>query len=488
MNKLEQRIARALHEQAEADVPSVDLWPDIRAQLTTTQSRKRSRFALSTTHTRRLAFALVLLLIMSGAAWAMPGFFDAQDDGLRQVAQAGLSQRIEQSQTIDGVTVTLHEAYADEERIAVGLTTNAVAGTRYSINISGDSLSNLVGRNETSLDNEIPPDMYFLLRSYSYRSNQRASEDDSEEGALFTFHPRSIVSSNGRLDLRLSGIYVYPSMEGGNTEKWIGPFVFDFSVPFNTGKTIEINQTQQAAGVTMTLKRINVLPSAMHAVLCFDQPTPGPSWTPSSTLFVDDLKTVDGAPEVLTGADAGCFQHTLEISVANASGWILRVDTLYRGGGETAEKFWTDPEEIVGPWEFHYPQPQPEPERVLKRGQVIGDYGDVQGVNWFMLALDQRDGGLMYKLYCEEALSYRGYRLDLFDQTVAVFDPGPHGPVQHCAAGQVVAAGGPIMPPGPLPLQFDVWFRFREEGLPGDLDDYRRFIWDADGQLYRDNE
>jgi hypothetical protein len=90
------------------------------------------------------------------------------------------------------------------------------------------------------------------------------------------------------------------------------------------------------------------------------------------------------------------------------------------------------------------------------------------------------------ELSCIHAKSYIGYRIDLFDQTVAILDHGLLGPVQHCAEGEVVAAGGPIMPPGPFPLQFDLRLAFYdvdEHGLYQGSNS-QHFIWDADGQLY----
>lgn len=480
MNNLEQRLARALHDQATADVPTTDLWPAIHAQLAVTPPRQRAWRTRLTSRPAQLAVVLALIVVVSGAAWILPGFFDSWDGGLLQVARAGLSQPIEQTQTIDGVTVTLNEAYADTERIAVVVTTTAPPGMSYSFQPAPEGLA---GRNGTWLTESR------LSDSYTGGEIKLGEQVFQEERAFLNYYPESIGSANGWLNLRLR-VDVQPYRTGGT--RWtplpvVGPFIFDFSVPLNTATTHEISRTQQAAGVTMTLKRITVLPSMTNAVLCFDQPTPGPLWKPDATLVVDDLDD-RGTWERLTGTDAGCGQLSFHLSVAQASGWILRVDELYRGGVETAEQLWPDPEAIVGPWEFHYPQPQPAPPIVLKRGESINRYGFGQGLQGIMLRIESRDGGLMYTLVCDEAMAYRGYQIDLFDQHVAVLDHGPNGPVQHCAAGQIVAAGGPIRPPGPFPLQFKVRLRIRDDSLVDSMEFNKRFIWDADGQVYYDDQ
>jgi hypothetical protein len=177
----------------------------------------------------------------------------------------------------------------------------------------------------------------------------------------------------------------------------IGPFVFDFSVPLNTDKIVQINHTQRAAGVTMTLKRINVLPASMDAVLCFDQPTPGDPWMPDATLFVDDLDGRGNYEDVLTGADAGCVQQSFDLSSANADGWVLRVDSLFRSSVMTDAKLWTERDEIVGPWEFPYPAwAHAPPPRVLERNGRIDERTILGGVNNFEMTIEPRDGGLMY--------------------------------------------------------------------------------------------
>ena len=68
-------------------------------------------------------------------------------------------------------------------------------------------------------------------------------------------------------------------------EAIVGPFTFDFSVPFIPGRVAEVNQTVEAAGVAVRLERVVVTPSETRAYLRFDPPGGAEmGWTAIVTL------------------------------------------------------------------------------------------------------------------------------------------------------------------------------------------------------------
>lgn len=121
----ERRIVQSLHEIAGQAVPDdLDLWPAIRARVA---PRHRSRWVhlKPTTRPGWALLVLALCLALGAGAWAVSPIVDRLfrvDSGLNHVGQTGLGQDLALSQTVDGVTVTLEQAYADANRIAIGLT------------------------------------------------------------------------------------------------------------------------------------------------------------------------------------------------------------------------------------------------------------------------------------------------------------------------------------------------------------------------------
>lgn len=154
----------------------------------------------------------------------------------------------------------------------------------------------------------------------------------------------------------------------------------------------------------------------------------------------------------------------------------------------------SDAEEIDGPWEFHYPAPQPAP--LFERGDPIRPQAQARGrsssdvlavgLNWLNVTIEHVEDGLMYQVVCREAKDYNAYRVEIFRQTVAVSDAGRDGPRQHCVAGEVLAAGGPLVPPGLLPYEFGIKLSVKDDQLGGGFSSASRYIWESDGQIYRE--
>jgi hypothetical protein len=109
-------IKHALHDIAQQEIPDdmKSLWPAIQARM----ERKTTRRVLRLTRFGWVTAIIVFSLMIGAGAYAFYQFGQGGDPGLSHLDE-DLITSIDQSVTIDGVTVTLDWVYADEHRIAL---------------------------------------------------------------------------------------------------------------------------------------------------------------------------------------------------------------------------------------------------------------------------------------------------------------------------------------------------------------------------------
>ena len=113
----ERLITQALQDQARKDIPEdMNLLPDMQVNMARL-SRRTARSRV----TWLVAAALTMLALTVVAYAASQLLQDIVDPGLRGASEADLVTNLNMEQTIDGVTVKLNYAYADSNRISVGL-------------------------------------------------------------------------------------------------------------------------------------------------------------------------------------------------------------------------------------------------------------------------------------------------------------------------------------------------------------------------------
>jgi hypothetical protein len=362
-----QQVTQILQEIAEQEVPAnLDLWPAIRARVQ--PQRRSSRWAQLMPNTRLgWAFlALVLFLALGAVTHAVAPVVERlfqQDAGLQQVGQANLAQELNLSQTVDGVTVTLERAYADANRIVVGFTIKDPNGQRYDpyhhltlTDMAGTVFSGTIGFGVTGqsdiLQVSLPP---------------------GEGANVICFDAASVEGAPAELDLRLVMEVVEalpldafeppptsdsppaePPMVVVEEEAIVGPFTFDFSVPFIPGRVAEVNQTIEAAGVAVRLERVVVTPSETRAYLRFDSPGGAEMhWTPMAMLQApgEDGKSHTG---YVGSYGPASYQYGFLASLYDQQGeWTLTVTELV-GSDLTrpGEQTW-----LAGPWVFRFRVP-----------------------------------------------------------------------------------------------------------------------------------
>jgi hypothetical protein len=132
----------------------------------------------------------------------------------------------------------------------------------------------------------------------------------------------------------------------------VGPFTFDFGLPLSPGHMIEVQQTVEAAGVALELKRVVVTPSETRALLCIE--SPGHEW--EHWAVVATFVTRAGQAENAWSAnpEEGCTLHGFLPPLDGQEGdWTLTVTELI----ELADEPSGEQTRLSGPWVFRFRVP-----------------------------------------------------------------------------------------------------------------------------------
>jgi hypothetical protein len=339
----ETEVARTLQEVAEQEVPdSIDLWPAIQVRLQ--QERRRSRRArlAPTSHLGWAFLVLALCLALGAGAWAVSPIVDRLfrvDPGLNHVGQAGFGQDLALSQTADGVTVTLERAYADANRIAIGLTVHGSYVLGY--DVAHVALSDRYART------------FPLSIGIGVKGQSDALELELPSGAgahVLSFDASALRGAPSTLDLHLVVEVARSPMP--LSQHVIGPFIFDFSLRLNPGKVIDVQQRVTAASVDIELRQVVMTPSETQILLCLGAPSEtGTSWGAVSTLRTETGQA-DGA--WVRSAEDGCALHGFLPPLYDQSGeWTLTVTELVMHDRTQPG----EPTRIAGPWLFQFRVP-----------------------------------------------------------------------------------------------------------------------------------
>ena len=103
-------------------------------------------------------------------------------------------------------------------------------------------------------------------------------------------------------------------------------------MPFIPGRVAEVNQTVEAAGVTVRLERVVVTPSETRVIVCFEPPDGGQrEWAPILTLEAGNEQHVAATvsrPFYESGQE-GCYRSSFLASLHDQRGeWTLTVSEL----------------------------------------------------------------------------------------------------------------------------------------------------------------
>jgi hypothetical protein len=366
----ERRLRQALQDiAAEAVREPADLWPKIQAQIT---SRPRQRRLVPASGMGWIVLGLILVLAFSTVAYAaITSFLDraVQMDphGSQFLIEQGWVEELELSQTTKGITVTLNWAYADVNRIVIA----------YTVKHSGDRCQSSLSLTDNH-GSDFPP----ILGGYGYHG-------DGLSGQVLSFDAGSMYSAPERLDLRLkvqvspfdlpnenpTPTAAIPDSETGAAFAEAQPmrvnppeatFEFDFTVPFHPGRDIEVRQSQQAAGLEVTLEQVTLAPSDARFRFCFVGLDPdAENWTPLLTLQAG-TDWADEREWVLQGGrwvGESCYEHHFAAPLQEQPGtWTVTItemigDKRMASNSENGPSYTYQQIRIRGPWTFQFHAP-----------------------------------------------------------------------------------------------------------------------------------
>lgn len=157
---------------------------------------------------------------------------------------AGTSTEIDQSQTLNEVTVTVRSASADANRIAIFVTVNGLPCFDYTP--SKITLTNMQGINFPQMPNAL-----------------------GAGGGELLFDSSDIAGRPTTLQLHLSIASITKQKTEGGVELIQGPFNFDFNVPSDVSKVriARLNIIDANSSVPVTLKKVVVTPSETRLYL-----------------------------------------------------------------------------------------------------------------------------------------------------------------------------------------------------------------------------
>lgn len=249
-----------------------------------------------------IASLIVMLMLGSLAVYSVWGNGGKKNSpGLSGADDAGLFTELNLTQEVDGITVTLVDAYADVQRIAITLeiegadqeTTYAVPQLRTTDDkIFSPTLSDTDRSDAT------------LIATQTYASQVLYWDDN---GAT-QIQNEYLQGVGDEIDLILSVVLqeeqpgtIPPPLSlvpGGDVG--IGPFEFAFTIPVSKENRIDVDmtETEEVNDISITLKRISLAPSQTQALLCVELPD-GRDWHPKASL------TIDGVTVPVTGGGPG---------------------------------------------------------------------------------------------------------------------------------------------------------------------------------------
>ncbi|MCK6576626.1 MAG: DUF4179 domain-containing protein [Anaerolineae bacterium] len=301
----EQRIREYLQDIARQEIAdNMTLWENMKAELT---PPRRAR----TTRSMSLVLASLFMMLAAAAAFAVARF-QVFDPGIEGAMAADLVTELGISQTIADVTLMLDWAYADANRIAIGysltpperlqgapmdqsvmLTDDAGSFTMDGIGGGGGSgdLSEaqyIASYGVTFFDDA--PEVLHMRLEMTLGFLPEVETPMAEGGGVVTGSGGGFGygggSSSAEEATPAPGIRLPMGSVSGEQ---VGPFVFEFDLPFIPALELTPTQTVEANGVTMTLERMSVTPSMTVVDLCFDLPTPD-DWMPDVTLTAGETE------------------------------------------------------------------------------------------------------------------------------------------------------------------------------------------------------
>ena len=358
--KIEQQLRDYFQAETTSIEPSLDWWDSTISNVIGQNKASRRYGFLPRTRLAWVFLPLLLLLLVGGTIYAASSVIDEFFQKSGSVGKNGLSQEMDISQTINGVTVRVQRAYADNNVVLLGYT---VSGPTDYLTVH----DKLITTDGQSLPGQGA--MGFKPGSTEVFDNWAPTE---RLAVVDTFDTSSLSGVSAELNLNLTvpvqdWTNPIPGIAGAPV---VGVFTFNFSVPVHPGKIVDVNQTVQAAGIPITLQRVEISPYQTKVVF---QPLPQEVQDSGAiptqiTLKMQSGKSIENSSggkqgELLVSYFMGDFtgQHgdcTLTISELVSPGFDITQATQLPGN--PGVYYCTDcppSPRVSGPWVFHFKVP-----------------------------------------------------------------------------------------------------------------------------------
>ncbi len=270
-------------------------------------------------HHRMKLLVLTLLLTLIPVTQAQE--FEP-DPRIQAAMEQGLFTPIDQSQTVDAVTVTVENVYVDTQQLILGYTITGADPLLYGNPFQTPiTLRDQNGAAFSYASAQVNPagngdSNRFLVTFY----NQAVIEGENSAVAVvddyfrtnFDTVPESI---NLQLEINYDDFVIEEWLpldlessdhQPGDTVEGVGPFVFDFSAPVYPALELQPMQSVTANDLEITLEALNITPLTGEARICYDLPDER-DWQPEISVALDDQ------PGRMTGhgtTDMAQFENT----------------------------------------------------------------------------------------------------------------------------------------------------------------------------------
>lgn len=260
------------------------------------------RWRLPALAPRRLGVAatglLAALVLAAAAAPVLMPLLDqvfARNARTQRVDGRQLGRDLNLSQTANGFTVTVGRVYADANEITIGYTVTGPPGRDY-VNIAV----------RDAAEHGAPT----LIDARGQRLKVAPSQVETrvqgeQQAGLMHYETAEIAGAPAALALQwtVGALRVTERSNPAGAYYIPGPFVFDFTVPFELGRTLELNQSVEVGGTTVTLERVVATPVSTRVYLrgagpnaqveltvdgtthALQEPGGPPDWAPDSTWY-----------------------------------------------------------------------------------------------------------------------------------------------------------------------------------------------------------
>ena len=360
---IQQELRSYFRDQVQAVQPDSGWWANAVARAAEVKRPAPWRMGVRRS---RLVWVLIPLavLLLAGIAYASSSVVRELFEKLAPwIEHAGLSQEMNLSQTIDGVTVRVERVYADANAAVIGYT------------ISGPPITvNGVGQRYFSQPRILSIDGGATLKSMGAMGTVPGSQDvlgdwrPTDRLAVLAMFDTSVVEgAPAELSVTFP-IQVYdrvPIPEAGPAT--LRTFNFNFRMKLHPAKIITVGQSVEAAGVVVTLDQVRIAPWETRVSFIIGPPYDSPDDAPYPRVTL----TAPGGEPVEPASGRGNWHYFYGDFSSQSGEWTAVISELLFSeviGGERTEividgkvagylQKGGEQKTVAGPWVFHFTVP-----------------------------------------------------------------------------------------------------------------------------------